>query len=183
MHQTTQVVVTSTVDDSSACQAKRQRIGGPSTSSANPFPVALPLNVRSISVCSTFPDDIDKRWEDLAETEYVDGGRIDANDRGFDSTACSHFFMRDDDGNRLAVQCNSQGEALPIMSVFAYYAQYPDRLDAQHFRYGFRFNGHKFKVRAGSDLRLTCARGLVTTVDALGRTRRHCLSIFVSADR
>lgn len=88
----------------------------------------------------------------MARSTYLNAGRLDAKDRGFSSVPVRSGLLHNANGDRLPVQYNSQDETLQIMSVFSYFAQLPDRLDAQRFRFGFRPSGHASNVQHVDDI-------------------------------
>lgn len=65
------------------------------------------------------------------------------------------------------------------MSLFAYYAQYPDRLDAQRFIYGLHIDEQAFQVQVADDIRLTCAGGYrIRLLDEAGPDAIFCCCSF-----
>lgn len=152
----TQVVIYSGAGNQSTPQSKRQRSIQPSAY-ADPFvPATLVIDVVSVSVHSTFPDDISARWEAFPQSEYVDSGRIHEQDCDLAAAVCGPCDMLDDDGNFLTVCYNSNAKALLISFLFVYYAQYADRLDAQRFHFGLRFDAHNFRVRVRNNFSIMC---------------------------
>lgn len=63
-------------------------------------------------------------------TTYTVAGRLDLDGRRLVNAPGRSDVFQDADENRLHVHYNQPDEVLPTWSVFAYFAQYPDLLDA-----------------------------------------------------
>lgn len=100
---------------------------------------------------------IEDEWSQLANTTYMDAGRLDLEDWGLVCAPVFSSFVWDAEDNRLLKQCSQCDEMLSVMSVFAFATQSPDRLDAQRFRIGFSLCGWAFKIRHGDGAGLSTA--------------------------
>lgn len=76
-------------------------------------------------------------------------GRHDYNDRGFLCNLVRSSLVRDADRNVLLIHYYQLDEVLPFMSVFAYVAEFPDRLPAHSFRFGYRLFSIAFRISQG----------------------------------
>lgn len=76
----------------------------------------LDIFTMSIGECSTTAAE----WSQLANTTYMEAGRLDSNDRRFISAPFCSNLVFDVDGNRILILYNQLDEVLQIMSVFAF---------------------------------------------------------------
>lgn len=75
-------------------------------------------------------------WSQLVTTTYIDTWRLESDDQCFVPAPICNSVVQEGDGNSLVIQYYQRDKVFPTMSVVVFVAQYPDRLDAQRFRFG-----------------------------------------------
>lgn len=93
---------------------------------ANIFELAIEVSVITIADSPVNASE----WQRQENTTQMDTGRLDADYWGFASASVRSDVVLDTDGSRPHVFYSRREAVPPILSEFAYFTHYTDRLDA-----------------------------------------------------